>query len=58
MVLYRETSSEIGEMASDLVAEANAELAQVARPDGGASASFSRGIGALAVFRASFLPIA
>jgi Protein of unknown function (DUF5132) len=30
MVFYRETLSEIGEMASDLVAEAKAELAQEA----------------------------
>lgn len=39
MVFYRETLSEIGEMASDLVAEAKAELEQGARPNGGAAAS-------------------
>jgi hypothetical protein len=33
MVFYRETLSEIGEMASDLVAEARAELEEGARPD-------------------------
>lgn len=37
MVFYRETLGEIGEMASDLVAEAQAELEQGARPDGGAA---------------------
>jgi Protein of unknown function (DUF5132) len=31
MVFYRETLSEVGEMASDLVAEAKAELEQEAR---------------------------
>lgn len=36
MVFYRETLGEIGEMASDLVAEAKAELE---RPDGQAPAS-------------------
>jgi Protein of unknown function (DUF5132) len=39
MVFYRETLSEIGEMASDLVAEATAELEETVRPDGGAPAS-------------------
>jgi hypothetical protein len=39
MVFYRETLSEIGEMASDLVAEAMAELDEGVRPDGGASVS-------------------
>jgi hypothetical protein len=39
MVFYRETLSEIGEMTSDLVAEARAELEQGARPDGEAPAS-------------------
>jgi hypothetical protein len=39
MVFYRETLGEIGEMASDLVAEAKAELEQGARPDGEAAAS-------------------
>ena len=34
MVFYRETLGEIGEMASDLVAEAKAELEQDSRPDG------------------------
>ena len=34
MVFYRETLGEIGEMASDLVAEAKAELEQGSRPDG------------------------
>jgi hypothetical protein len=34
MVFYRETLGEIGEMASDLVAEAKAELEQSSRPDG------------------------
>jgi Protein of unknown function (DUF5132) len=33
MVFYRETLGEIGEMASDLVAEAKAELEQGSRPD-------------------------
>ena len=33
MVFYRETLSEIGEMATDLVAEARAELDQEARGD-------------------------
>lgn len=39
MVFYRETLGEIGEMASDLVAEARAELEEAGRPDGGAPAS-------------------
>jgi hypothetical protein len=39
MVFYRETLGEIGEMASDLVAEAKAELEQGTRPDGEAAAS-------------------
>jgi hypothetical protein len=39
MVFYRETLGEIGEMTSDLVAEARAELEQGARPDGEAPAS-------------------
>jgi hypothetical protein len=34
MVFYRETLGEIGEIASDLVAEAKAELEQGSRPDG------------------------
>lgn len=38
MVFYRETLGEIGEMASDLVAEAKAELEQAARPDGAGQA--------------------
>ena len=39
MVFYRETLGEIGEMTSDLVAEATAELEQGSRPNGGAPAS-------------------
>ena len=34
LVFYRETLSELGEMASDLVAEARAELEQVTYSDG------------------------
>lgn len=34
LVFYRETLSQIGEMASDLVAEAKAELDQEARAEG------------------------
>ena len=39
MVFYRETLSEIGEMATDLVAEARAELDQEAGAGGGAGTS-------------------
>ena len=39
MVFYRETLSEIGEMASDLVAEARAELEQNSASERGAAAS-------------------
>ena len=43
MVFYRETLSELGEMASDLVAEARAELAQEAGVDGDAGAARPEG---------------
>jgi hypothetical protein len=39
MVFYRENLSEIGEITSDLVAEAQAELEQGSRPDGEARAT-------------------
>jgi Protein of unknown function (DUF5132) len=39
MVFYRETLGEIGEMTSDLVAEAKAELEQSSRPNGEAAVS-------------------
>jgi len=42
MVFYRETLSELGEMASDLLAEANAELEQSA-PAGGEPSSVRKG---------------
>jgi Protein of unknown function (DUF5132) len=43
MVFYRETLSEIGEMASDLVAEARAELDEDARADRDAAAKAGAG---------------
>jgi hypothetical protein len=46
MVFYRETLSEIGEMASDLVAEARAELDQEARADREAAAKAGAGAAA------------
>jgi hypothetical protein len=39
MVFYRESLAELGEMASDLVAEARAELEQAARDDGQAGSA-------------------
>jgi Protein of unknown function (DUF5132) len=42
LVFYRETLSEVGEMASDLVAEARAELEQGAHPSGEAASGGAR----------------